>query len=431
MHKRSLFFAFAPILAVVLVAVLLYAVRSSSQPPPIPDVTSAGLATAIPFTPTTAPKPAAATSLPSLAPTQGMQDTDIVALVNGEAVGMKDLALAQAIDKVMSGLLGAPPTTPAQLIDQLINHALVAQQAASGSPAPTVDAESRLAALLSSAGKTQAELADALVATNVESATFDQYFADLLTVQEFANKAAAAQGRTVDAYITELQTAARISYGPAAALAAQAAAVAPQVENGSVEPRTEPAPLTQSFAPVAQAIAEVAQASSVADADVEATPTPTAADAEVRGLEVGQLAPDFALTALESGANDGAERQVVFDDLLGEPVVLSFWTTWCPYCLRQTPVLVAAAGQYSESIRFVGIDVAEDAATVAPYVEQHAIPYTILLDQKSQAAAAYAVEGFPTTYFLDASGRIVARQIGALSEEQLQQYVQQLLISRS
>ena len=108
--------------------------------------------------------------------------------------------------------------------------------------------------------------------------------------------------------------------------------------------------------------------------------------------------------------------------------MLSFWTTWCPYCLRQTPILVAGAERYASSdVQFVGIDVSEKAEAVANYVAQHAIPYPVLLDVDSQAANAYGVDGYPTTYFLDADGRIVVHQIGAMSDEQLTTFVEQLV----
>jgi peroxiredoxin len=143
---------------------------------------------------------------------------------------------------------------------------------------------------------------------------------------------------------------------------------------------------------------------------------------ESRGVQVGQLAPLFALPLL-----DGSEL-VALDDFLGTPTVLSFWTTWCPYCRRQTPVMVAAARRYPHNqVQFVGIDVAEGADVARSYVADHGIPYPILLDSDGEAAAAYAVEGFPTTYFLHADGRIAALHIGAMSEEQLASYLERLL----
>jgi thiol-disulfide isomerase/thioredoxin len=140
---------------------------------------------------------------------------------------------------------------------------------------------------------------------------------------------------------------------------------------------------------------------------------------------VGQLAPSFALSTLA-----GPQKEMTFDDLLGVPTVLSFWTTWCPYCLQQTPVMVAGAARTAgQNVQFIGIDVKEQAGVVADYAAQHAIPYPILLDTDGSTAAAYAVTGYPTTYFLDAAGRIVALQIGAMSEAQLAEHLDQLLVS--
>ena len=134
------------------------------------------------------------------------------------------------------------------------------------------------------------------------------------------------------------------------------------------------------------------------------------------------LAPEFVLATMADDASS-----LALDDLRGRPTVLSFWTTWCPYCLRQTPVMVEAFARVAdESIQFVGIDVQEDRNTVATYLAQHQIEYPILLDEQGSIAAQYAVQGYPTTYFLDSDNRIVARNIGALTGEQLNTYLQML-----
>jgi thiol-disulfide isomerase/thioredoxin len=132
------------------------------------------------------------------------------------------------------------------------------------------------------------------------------------------------------------------------------------------------------------------------------------------------LAPEFAL-----GAFNVVSPTLSLAELQGRPAVLVFWTTWCPYCLRQTPVMVEAYPRAAEAgIQFVGIDVQEERNTVATYLAQHQIEYPILLDEQGSIAAQYAVQGYPTTYFLDSDGRIVARNVGALTGEQLNTYLQ-------
>lgn len=366
-----------------------------------------------------------------------------MALVNGERLLAERFALVQGVDAAMAALLQAEPATPAQLLEQVINHTLVMQQIAAARLTPATDGAGRLAELLAAGDKTEADLAAALAAAGVERSEFDQYFAELLAVEQFAHQSAEQKGGDVDAYITGLQEQARISYGPAAT-AIRGKSVNLFGGSAAPEPATSPAANATGLTDTATMDSATVTGTAPAAATVaagEPEPASSADTASERGLSIGQLPPDFALPVL------GQEGEpTTLAALLGKPTVLSFWTTWCPYCLRQTPILVAEAKRQTAApakgsntpvndatcgaVCFVGIDVAEDAAAVAAYVEQHNIPYPILLDQDGRTAAAYAVEGYPTTYFLDAAGHIVARHIGSLSEEQLSQYVEQLLAPR-
>jgi thiol-disulfide isomerase/thioredoxin len=214
---------------------------------------------------------------------------------------------------------------------------------------------------------------------------------------QFAHEAAVSKGTTVDAYVAALQAAARIHLG---------------------DPLTARTPIT---APVTATALNAPTPAVTAPPGGESLPV--VVEDEKRGVVVGQLAPLFELETLADSLHP-----TTFANLLGKPTVLSFWTTWCPYCLRQTPIMVAGAARYAQdNVQFIGIDVAEKPDVAVAYVAQHAIPYPILLDSDGRAAAAYAVNGYPTTYFLDANGRIVVHKIGAMSEQELTQYVEQLL----
>ena len=317
-----------------------------------------------------------------------------VALIDNSLILRSEFDLVRSVDQAMSSLLGIEPANPDQLLQQMVNHRLVMREAARAGVAAS-DVKARLADLLAANGKTQSDLDEILRTYAVDPQQFEAYLAELVLVDQFAHQAAADKGMTVEGYVAQLQNAARIHLGDP--LTATEVLTAPVTATNVAAPTAAPA-----FTP---------------------TFTPTVLADEKRGIVVGQLAPLFELQAL-----DASDRKMSFDDLLGKPTVLSFWTTWCPYCLRQTPVLVAGAEHYAASdVQFVGVDVSEKADAVAAYVEQHAIPYPVLLDTEGQAAGAYGVDGYPTTYFLDAGGRIVAHQIGAMSDEQLATFVEQLL----
>ncbi|MFN8465061.1 MAG: redoxin domain-containing protein [Caldilineaceae bacterium] len=399
MPARSVGIILIPLIAIGLSAGLLLTVRSSAQAPaqlPVRTaVQSAAQPTAVQPKVVALAAPGAPASLPTVpaaAESTPQRLAGYVALVDNSLILRSEFDLVQSIDQAMSSLLEIDPAKPDQLLQQMVNHRLVMREAVRAGVEAS-DAQGRLADLLAANGKTQADLDGILRTYAVDPQQFEAYLAELVLVDQFAHQAAADKGTTVDGYVAQLQAAARIHLG---------------------DPLTATAALT---APV------TAVSPSVAAGTSAAAPAPAAAPDEKRGILAGQLAPRFELQTLAPKA-----RTMTYDDLLGKPTVLSFWTTWCPYCLRQTPVLVAGAGRYAgKDVQFVGIDVSENADAVAAYAEQHAIRYPVLLDTGGQAASAYGVDGYPTTYFLDADGRVVAHQIGAMSDEQLATFVEKLL----
>jgi hypothetical protein len=71
----------------------------------------------------------------------------------------------------------------------------------------------------------------------------------------------------------------------------------------------------------------------------------------------------------------------------------------------------------------VGVNVRETRDTVQGYVTEQGVAYPITLDTDGAIAQLFKVSGFPTTVFLNAEGRVVARQIGELTSQVLEQYL--------
>lgn len=65
------------------------------------------------------------------------------------------------------------------------------------------------------------------------------------------------------------------------------------------------------------------------------------------------------------------------------------------------------------------IDVQEDPSAASRFANQYGIAFPVGLDTDGRVANAYKVSGIPTTFALDAKGRIVDSLIGAAAEEQL------------
>jgi thiol-disulfide isomerase/thioredoxin len=130
------------------------------------------------------------------------------------------------------------------------------------------------------------------------------------------------------------------------------------------------------------------------------------------GAVTGQPAPDFELQNL-----DGV--LISLDELNG-PVFLNFWSTGCPPCVEEMPLLQQAyENNQANGLMIVAVNVGESAATVRGFVEDVkketgvTLDLPILLDSDISVARKYGIQFFPTTFLIDQDGIIQEKIIGA------------------
>jgi cytochrome c biogenesis protein CcmG/thiol:disulfide interchange protein DsbE len=108
------------------------------------------------------------------------------------------------------------------------------------------------------------------------------------------------------------------------------------------------------------------------------------------------------------------------DAYAGKVVVVHFWATWCPYCIKEIDALEALFGQYRErGLVPVSVNVGESMAVAAEFVRTRTVTYPILLDTDSAAAKLYGVTGLPTTFVLDRAGAIAFKILGEINRDGL------------
>lgn len=91
-----------------------------------------------------------------------------------------------------------------------------------------------------------------------------------------------------------------------------------------------------------------------------------------------------------------------------QPVLLVFWTTWCPYCRQQLKFLKERSIDLEkDKIKLLAINVAEDERKVASFVDANAIEYTVLLDKDTVVADSFNLLGVPTYVLINRQGQVV------------------------
>ena len=116
--------------------------------------------------------------------------------------------------------------------------------------------------------------------------------------------------------------------------------------------------------------------------------------------------------------------------LRGAPVVINFWGSWCGPCQAEAPVLARVArGTRRLGVRFVGIDVRDNQSSGLAFEQGHHIPFPSLSDPGNLIAARFgpgAPTATPSTYILDARGRIAWAYFGRTTFSQLEPAVLQV-----
>jgi thiol-disulfide isomerase/thioredoxin len=119
-------------------------------------------------------------------------------------------------------------------------------------------------------------------------------------------------------------------------------------------------------------------------------------------------ASDFELLNMD-------EEKRKLSDYRGKVVLLNFWATWCPPCIREMPSMERLHQQINaDDFSVIAINQMEDGDQVFAFTGQLEIDPTfeILFDSRSEVSQAYAVRGLPTTYLIDKQGNIRYRAVG-------------------
>lgn len=148
--------------------------------------------------------------------------------------------------------------------------------------------------------------------------------------------------------------------------------------------------------------AQSKQTDSVGPAVETAEPAPEVIPAKDR-----VAAPAFTL-------NDINGKPLSLSDLRGKWVVLDFWGSWCPWCIKGFPALKDAYKEYGGKFEVLGIDVRDSEADWKAAVKKYELPWlqVYMPQEKMDILQQYQIQGFPTKFIIDPEGKVANVTIG-------------------
>ncbi len=100
----------------------------------------------------------------------------------------------------------------------------------------------------------------------------------------------------------------------------------------------------------------------------------------------------------------------------GGLVLVNFWATWCPPCVKEMPSLQRLQQQFEPSeFRVVLINLGQTATTVNSFFKEQTFEFNlpVYLDDKGRAFTALGIEGMPSSYLLNSQGYPIETIVGS------------------
>lgn len=109
---------------------------------------------------------------------------------------------------------------------------------------------------------------------------------------------------------------------------------------------------------------------------------------------------------------------VSLKESLGKATLIDFWASWCQPCRQEKPNVVALYNAFhSKGLNIISISLDEDAVSWKEAIAKDKLTWTQvsnLKEMKDPIALQYGITQIPTTFLLDAKGKIVAIDLRGL-----------------
>ncbi len=148
---------------------------------------------------------------------------------------------------------------------------------------------------------------------------------------------------------------------------------------------------------------------------------PASGEASAAPARVDMVVPAVELSDLQG-------NPVALQRLNGQVILVNNWATWCPPCTAEMPVLQDYYEDHrGQNFTLVAINSGESIEQVQAFVQERGLSLPVWVDPEEKTMDALNEIRLPSSFVIDASGRVVLYWAGAISREMLEKHVTPLL----
>jgi peroxiredoxin len=136
-------------------------------------------------------------------------------------------------------------------------------------------------------------------------------------------------------------------------------------------------------------------------------------------VQIDAIAPDFELESLSG-------EWIKLSELNGKVVLINFWATWCSPCRVEIPAFQSRLELFSEDLVILAINEHDTPNEMQTFIDELGFTFDVLYDIDGVVHREYLVRGFPTSYLVDADGKLRIQHVGVMTETQLDDYLSEV-----
>jgi peroxiredoxin len=143
--------------------------------------------------------------------------------------------------------------------------------------------------------------------------------------------------------------------------------------------------------------------------------------AKLKTVQIGEMAPDFSMSTIDG-------KKVSLSGFKGKYVLLDFWASWCQPCRQENPNVVKAFQNFkSRNFTIFSVSLDKDPVAWKQAINADHLTWTHggeLKDFEGPAVKLFQVEAIPSSFLIDPSGKIIAKN---LRGEELESFLNKTL----
>ena len=135
-------------------------------------------------------------------------------------------------------------------------------------------------------------------------------------------------------------------------------------------------------------------------------------------LKVGDTFPDLAQFQLEGQLPEFPKCRIVLVD---------FWASWCGPCKASFPVMEDLYKKYGkEGLAIIAINLDDKRELMEDFLKKHPVTFPIVRDSAKKLVGAVNISSMPSSFVLDAHGKILSMHNGFHGEDTQKLYVEEI-----